>query len=120
MFILLICNLYSASYIYIHISLDCGDWVQSNANTLGEVQVGYVSSKEECLSLYFSDPRCYAAGASMANVDMSDGYDRSTRITHYGSCWCQFGNTMEVDDDRCCITTWAKDCRGTHMRKISY
>ena len=30
---------------------ECGEWVQSNANTDGEMFVGYVNSTEECLSI---------------------------------------------------------------------
>ena len=97
---------------------ECGEWVRSNANTDGEKLVGYVNSTEECLSLYYSDPECYKSGATMANIDKTNGYDEASGIDNYGTCWCQFGDTIKVDDDECCITTWAKDCEEQKNRNI--
>ena len=95
-------------------------WIQSNANSDGEVFVGYVNSKAECLAIYHSDPKCYEAGASMANIDTTDQYDIVTGTNHYGSCWCQFGNEVGNNDNGCCITTWAKDCNATTTSKILF
>ena len=80
--------------------------------------VGYVNSKEECLAIYQSDPRCYVAGASMANIDTTNGYDDDAEIDYYGTCFCQFGDRMKIDGDNCCITKWAEGCRGMNIRKI--
>ena len=62
------------------------------------------------MSIYYSDPECYESGASMANIDKTNGYDEDTGIENYGTCWCQFGDKVNIDDAECCITTWAKDC----------
>ena len=89
---------------------ECNKWIPSNANTDGEVFVAYVNDTDECLSHYYSNPACLEDGATMANIDKTNGYDEETGITHYGTCWCQFGDSVQIDDDECCITTWAKDC----------
>ena len=119
-YLISIYNLYGASCISVHLLLECGVWIQSNANSDGEVFVGYVNSKAECLAIYHSDPECYEAGASMANIDTTHRYNYATGTYHYGACFCQFGNGMEIDDDDCCITTWAKDCRAMNTSKILF
>jgi len=46
--------------------------------------------------------------ATMANIDFS-GVEGS----FLGSCWCQFGDTMKMNDDDCCATTWIEGCDST-------
>eukprot|EP00493_Phyllostaurus_siculus_P020899 UN21224 len=76
-------------------------WIQSNANTDGEILVGLVNSLDECISMVRSNSQC--TDATMANVDTTNGG------SHFGSCWCQWGSSMITDNDSCCQTTWIDD-----------
>ena len=74
----------------------------TNANTDNEIQVGLVNSYEECVELVQTS----CPDATMANIDFSSSYGSS----YIGSCWCQFGDNMKMNDDDCCATTWIEGC----------
>ena len=65
-------------------------WIESNANTDGEHDVGVVQSYEECIDIV----RQQCPDATMANIDMDNADSGSL-----GTCWCQYGGVMNIDND---------------------
>ena len=87
-----------------HICSGACEWVPSNAHTDSEKLVGWVKSKEECLSMYYA--QCAYKGYSMANIE----YISDSNSQYIGTCWCQKGNELIIDGEPCCKTVWAANC----------
>eukprot|EP01084_Bolivina_argentea_P007532 14121_1 len=67
------------------------NWIQTNANLVGEYSLGYLST-EECVE------EAYSNGCDIANIGFND---RIGPLSHDqnedGSCWCQYGDDTTQD-----------------------